>query len=326
MNVNALPDVATARPTVGVMLPRSISASDILPFAQRAEELGFDEVWVVEDLGYRGGIAQASAVLATTSRIRVGIGILPIAARNVGFAAMELNTLAEMFPGRLDAGLGHGMPFWMKQTGAWPKSPLSLLHEHTDALGAVLRGENVSTSSEYVFLDQVILESPAATPPPLFAGVRGPKSLAIAGKVFDGTILAEPATPEYIRAALDQVGSVPGHKLVAYNFASINTDAAVAQAAGRKMVGGFGSDTITPHVRPMPFYDELVKLREDCASDQEFESRMPLDWVTALTIAGTPEYAKTRVREMHDAGATSVVFIPIGADPMVDLEQFALAL
>ncbi len=96
--------------TAGVMLPRDLAAAEIVPFARRAEELGFGEVWIVEDLGFHGGIAQAATVLAVTSRIRVGIGILPAGARNVAFTAMELATLARLHPGRLVAGIGHGVP------------------------------------------------------------------------------------------------------------------------------------------------------------------------------------------------------------------------
>ena len=51
---------------VGVLLPRDLPAAEVLPYARRAEELGFDELWVVEDLGFRGGVAQAAAVLAAT--------------------------------------------------------------------------------------------------------------------------------------------------------------------------------------------------------------------------------------------------------------------
>ncbi|WP_020500375.1 hypothetical protein [Sciscionella marina] len=36
---------------------------------------------MLEDLGFRGGIAQAGAPLAATSRIRIGVGVLPAAAR-----------------------------------------------------------------------------------------------------------------------------------------------------------------------------------------------------------------------------------------------------
>ncbi|MEK8170665.1 LLM class flavin-dependent oxidoreductase [Streptomyces sp. M19] len=102
---------------------RDLPARDVLPYARQAEDLGFEQLWVVEDLGWRGGIAQAASVLASTTNITVGIGILPAGARNVCFAAMELATLAQLHPGRLIAGVGHGMPDWMRQAGSWPASP-----------------------------------------------------------------------------------------------------------------------------------------------------------------------------------------------------------
>ena len=125
---------------VGVMLPRDLPAHLFRTYAQRAETLGFDELWVVEDCFFRGGVAQAAAALAMTERIRVGIGILPAAVRNAAFTAMEVATLAELFPGRVDIGIGHGMPGWMRQVGAWPASPLTMLGEHLDAVRAVLHG------------------------------------------------------------------------------------------------------------------------------------------------------------------------------------------
>ena len=97
-------------PSVGVMLPRDLPAAQVLPFARSAEDLGFDELWVVEDLGFRGGFTQAAAVLGATARIRVGIGILPAAVRNPVYAAMEIATLEQLFPGRTDVGIGQ--PVW----------------------------------------------------------------------------------------------------------------------------------------------------------------------------------------------------------------------
>ena len=47
---------------VGVMLPRDLPAEQFRAYAQRADGLGFDELWVVEDCFYRGGIAQAAAL------------------------------------------------------------------------------------------------------------------------------------------------------------------------------------------------------------------------------------------------------------------------
>lgn len=316
--------------SVGVMLRRDLPAADVIPFARRADELGFDELWVVEDLGFRGGLAQAGAVLAATERIHVGIGILPAGARNAAFAAMEAATLAQLFPGRVTVGVGHGMPSWMRAVGAWPSSPLTLLGEHVTAVRALLRGEQVTTAEQArsVHLQGVALE-PVAVPavvPDVLLGVRGPRSLALAGQVADGTILAEPATPEYVRAALAQIAAPGRHRLVTYNIAAVDDDAEAAVAAVRPALQWVGEPDIAPHVAPLPFAAELAALRASCADRAELVARLPAEWVRQLALAGTPDDVRARLAALADAGATSAVLVPTGDDPLQVLPSLARVL
>ncbi|WP_432482694.1 LLM class flavin-dependent oxidoreductase [Kineococcus esterisolvens] len=315
---------------VGVVLPRDLDAGRVLPFARRADELGFDELWVVEDLGFRGGVAQAAAVLASTSRLRVGIGVLPAGARNVAFTAMEVATLAQLFPGRLDVGLGHGMPAWMRSVGQWPASPLALLEAQLVALADLLRGARADTTASAgpVRLDGVRLD-PSAVPahvPPLLAGVRGARSLALSGRVADGTVLAEPTTPEYVRAALARVGAARPHRVVAYNAAAVNPDEGAALAAARAGLEWIGEPDWAPHLEPLPFAADLAALRRECGTREEFARRVPEEWVRRLAVAGTPDGARARLGELFAAGVTSAVLIPVGADPEQELEQLAAVL
>ena len=174
-----LKEVVVSR--LGVVLPPDLPSQEVRDFIREADELGFDELWVVEDCFLRGGIAQAAVALASTDRIHVGIGILPAGARNPAFAAMELATLADLFPGRVTVGVGHGMPDWMRQVGAWPASPVTLLREHLTALRRLLHGDRVTSGADganrYVQLRDVQLAGPPAELPLVFAGVRGEKSL-----------------------------------------------------------------------------------------------------------------------------------------------------
>ncbi|WP_240675335.1 LLM class flavin-dependent oxidoreductase [Cellulomonas endophytica] len=318
-----------ARPAVGVLLPRDLPAAAVLPYARRAERLGFDELWVVEDLGFRGGVAQAAAVLAATERIRVGIGILPAAARNPAFAAMEVATLEALFPGRTDVGVGHGMPGWMRSVGAWPARPLALLEAWTAALRDLLEGRTVTTAPDSpVRLDGVALD-PSALPaarPRLLAGVRGPRSLAAAGRVFDGTVLAEPVTPEYARAAREQIAAAGPHRLVAYNAASVHDDEAAALDAVRPGLAWIGEPDWAPHLAPLPFGEDVARLRADCASREEFALRLPDTWVRQLAVAGTPEGARERVAGLAAAGVDVSVLIPSDPDPVAALEGLARVL
>lgn len=315
---------------VGVMLRRDLSAADVIPFARRADELGFDELWVIEDLGFRGGVAQAGAVLAATERIHVGIGILPAGARNAAFAAMEAATLAQLFPGRVSIGVGHGMPAWMRAVGTWPSSPLSLLGEHVSAVRALLRGEQVTSAvdARSVHLTDIALD-PVAVPasvPDVLLGVRGPRSLALSGRVADGTILAEPSTPEYVRTALTQIAAPGPHRLVAYNVAAVDDDAEAALAAVRPALQWVGEPDGAAHLVPLPFADELAALRASCADRTEFVERLPSDWVRQLALVGTPDDVRTRLTALADAGATSAVLVPVGDAPLQVLTSLARVL
>ncbi|MFE4758500.1 LLM class flavin-dependent oxidoreductase [Streptomyces mirabilis] len=243
--------------TIGVLLPRDIPHADIICFAQEADAYGFDELWVVEDLGYRGGLVQAAAVPACTRRIRVGVGFLPAAARNVAFAAMEVATLAQLHPGRLTVAIGHGMPDWMRGVGAWPASPLTLLGEYIHTLKTLLAGRLADTDGRYIQLDGLRLE-PSVLPEQIFAGVRGPKSLALAGEVADGTLLAEPVTPEYVRQALTSINSQRPHQLAAYNITVVDDDPHAALRAARTTLQPLGDPDWAPEWK-----SRLVRQREE---------------------------------------------------------------
>ncbi|MBL7257724.1 LLM class flavin-dependent oxidoreductase [Paractinoplanes lichenicola] len=322
---------------VGVMLPRDLPVDEVLSYAQRADELGFDELWVVEDLGFRGGVAQAGAVLARTSRSTVGIGILPAGARNAAFAAMELATLAQLFPGRLVAGIGHGMPDWMRQVGAWPASPLTLLEEYTVAVRTLLRGEPGPAAGRYVNVEGVVIGEHPQVVPPVVLGVRGPKSIAVAGRVSDGVLLAEPAAPPYIGSAIRQMadGSNPrdtvtaaGARLevITYDAAVVGDDGRAARDLVRPGLAWIGEPDWAPHLADLPFAGELARHRQASAGPEEFAATMPDEWVRELALAGTADDVRAQIAARHAAGATSVVMIPAEPDRLESLARLARVL
>ncbi|MET9659935.1 LLM class flavin-dependent oxidoreductase [Streptomyces sp. NPDC006510] len=318
-----------ARGRIGVMLPRDLPVQEILPFARRAEDLGFDQLWVVEDLGWRGGLAQAGPVLASTTRITVGIGIMPAGARNVCFAAMELATLAQLYPGRLIAGIGHGMPDWMRQAGARPASPLTLIREYTTALRLLIRGEPGPAGGRYVRCEGVVLTETPDIVPPVILGVRGPKSQAAAGEVADGLLLAEPAAPAYIACSLQHMNVTPhtsGPEVVTYDAAAVDDDEDTALARVRDGLTAIGEPAWAAHIDPLPFAAQLREHRAACTDARQFAQTMPADWVRRLSIAGTPAQAREAIKARHAAGATSVVLTPTGPDPLASLDSLARVL
>ena len=185
---------------IGLTFPPDQPPERLREVALAAERAGIGELWLWEDCFKESGVAPAAAVLAWTERLTVGVGLFPVPLRNVALTAMEIATLARMFPDRLLPGIGHGVLDWMGQVGARAASPLTLLREYGTALRRLLDGENVTVAGRYVTLDDVQLRwSPPAVP--LLVGAVGPKTVALGAEIGDGLILTE--SPREIREAVD---------------------------------------------------------------------------------------------------------------------------
>lgn len=313
-------------PALGVLLPRDLPAHQVLPFARRAEELDFAELWVVEDLGFRGGVAQAAAVLGATSRITVGIGILPAGARNEVFAAMELATLAQLHPGRVVVGIGHGMPDWLRRVGAWSARPLHRLATTTTTVRDLLHGMpvvHVERGGDHREWGLDLSAVPAVAPP-VVLGVRGPRSLALAGALADGVVLAEPVTPQYVRGAREQAGRAgdASWMVAGYLPAAIDDDDERAVAAARPGLAWVGEPDWAPHLAPLPFARDLADLRER-VGQEDFAQALPAAWVRELALVGGPVACRARLQELAAAGLTTAVLMPMGPDPLAALDSLA---
>ncbi|GHK00737.1 oxidoreductase [Streptomyces sp. Y2F8-2] len=230
---------------LGAVFRPQLPPERLRTIARLAEEAGLEELWLWEDCFLEGGISTASAALAWTERLRVGVGLLPVPLRNVALTAMEAATLERMFPGRAALCVGHGVQSWMGQVGARAESPMTLLREYLDALRALLRGERVTTDGRYVKLDDVALDWPPAQAVRVLAGVTGPRSLRLSGEAADGTLLTAATSPEGVRAArgiVDEGRAAAGrsdpHPVVVYLRAATGPDAAARVRAEIEQEGG----------------------------------------------------------------------------------------
>ncbi|WP_051764845.1 LLM class flavin-dependent oxidoreductase [Streptomyces sp. NRRL F-5135] len=285
------PETESAR-RIGVMFDREQRPEDLAAFAAAAEDLGVDDVWVVEDLAWAGSVSSATIALAATERLRIGIGIVPAPLRNPALLAMELATLARVYPGRLIAGIGHGVADWMAQVGAASPAKLALLEETITAVRGLLSGERTTVDGRAVRVDGVRLVHPPAVPPPLVAGVVRPRSLELSGRVADGTVMAEGQGPKAIEAAL----------------------AAIAR-------GRAAADAPRPH--------ELVVFTHLCVHDdpdrvatatapvvEEYTAWLGVPPQDVFLAAGDAPAAARRIADLWGAGAGTVVLRPVGEDPL----------
>jgi len=306
-------------PAIGVIFHPKFPPETLGDYARRAESAGFDELWLWDDCFLPGAFTSAAIALSATHRLKVGIGLLPATAYNPLFAAMEITTLARAFPDRILPGFGHGVGTWMAQIGAASKSSMKALDETVTAVRQLLGGDLVTTHGEQVNLDKVQMQLTPAQVPPLYIGAIRERSLRLAGRVGDGTILTEMSSPAYvrwawghIRAGMAEAGRLR-HRLVVYLDVKVNSDGGVARAAMRRLLAA-----------RLPWADvQLTALgieAEVAAFIQAHgfdgvERQMPDEWVDAFSAAGTPDQAADAIQRLIAAGADSVVFQPLDGDP-----------
>ncbi|MGW5095027.1 LLM class flavin-dependent oxidoreductase [Streptomyces nodosus] len=269
---------------LGAVFRPQLPPERLRALARIADESGLEELWLWEDCFLEGGVSAASAALAWTERLRVGVGLLPVPLRNVALTAMEAATLERMFPGRAILGVGHGVQSWMGQVGARAESPMTLLREYLEALRALLRGERVTTERRYVTLDGVALDWPPEGTVRVFAGATGPRTLRLSGAAADGSILTAATPPEGVRRARQLIDE------------------------GRESAGRTDPHPVVVYLRAATGPDAAARLRAETEADGEG----PLPGHGA---AGDAETVAEAVRRLADAGADTVVLQPTADEP-----------
>ncbi|MFC0447969.1 LLM class flavin-dependent oxidoreductase [Rhodococcus jostii] len=275
--------MTSAVPRLGVTFIPTIEPEQLKDFARVAEDSGLDEIWLWEDCFKESGVASAAAALAWTERIHVGVGLMPVPLRNVALTAMEIATLTRLFPGRVIAGVGHGVQRWMEQVGARAASPMTLLEEYAVALRALLDGESVSTDGRFVRLDGVKLDWPPTERVPLMLGGEGPKSIRLAARLGDGNLVTSAVGDDEIRRTRDLIVEEIGADRASSHRMVVPKIAATGDGAQRRV-------------------DEEVARWEK-----------PAD--AGIGVAGDASTIAAEVRRLAGLGATSVAIAPTEDEP-----------
>jgi 5,10-methylenetetrahydromethanopterin reductase len=316
----------TTVPSLGVVFTANRPPEELVAFAVAAESAGLDELWVWEDCFLAGGIATSATALAATRRIAVGLGVMPAVFRNPVAAAMEIATLANLHTGRFIAGLGHGVPTWMDQIGALPVKPVRALEETASAIRRLLAGERFSSEGDYVNLRDVYLERPPRICPPLVLGVRRPLGLRASGRSADGTILAEPSAPAYIRWARERInegrasaGRTDHHRLTVFVAGRIDP----SREHAREIVAGMlVNQTVAAQLAALDREHDLAELRA-LGDPTAIAARVPDELLDQLTATGTPDQVLASLMAVAKTGVDAIAFVPVGPDPDAQLRLFA---
>jgi 5,10-methylenetetrahydromethanopterin reductase len=316
-----------------------------LEVAKYAEEQGFSEIWQADTRLARDCIVLMSALLAETSRLRIGSGVLPIYTRNPAVIAATWSTMWELAgltadgESRVMLGLGAWWEPIATRVGAQRRKPLKAMRENVEAIRALFTMDEVSYEGEFVNLDRVRLDvaygdsSPRDIP--IYIGATGPKMLELTGEICDGVVLNYVVSTDYIAAAVETVttgaaragktiAEVDRPELLACALSDDDPDEAIL--TGKSLVAYYlGTE---PHIMEASGADpELVERIQQIvgwpATEEDYRKAAPLipdDLVRNLMAVGTSDQCRATVAGYIEAGVTCPILYPLMPDvkPVVD--------
>ena len=223
-------------------------------FLARAEELGFESAWVMEQPVGAAAVLEPVALLANaaalTERIRLGTAVILLPLMNPVHLARALATVDQLSGGRLIAGLALGG--WKDRYPAFGLSADGRVRRFEEAvrlLKLLWTEPSVTFDGEFWQLSDVALGTkPVQQPhPPMWFGGNLPPAVRRAARMADGWIGAGSAATEDFataRAVLDEELTVQGRDPEGFGVAkrlyvAVDDDADRAHVRLREWFGLF---------------------------------------------------------------------------------------
>lgn len=207
---------------IGVLLPtmsaRDGSPGDVVAAARHAEDLGFESVWVVDQLIAGTGVpvldslTSLAAAAAVTDRIRLGVGVLVLPLRPVAWVAKQVAALQHISGDRVLLGIGVGGDRHDRSWAAVGVPSHERGRRTDDALRLLPRLISGKPTALTEPSEEIPIQlSPSATVPPIIVGGMSDAAVRRAAVHGDGWF---PLTaPEHItaqRARLETLAAANG--------------------------------------------------------------------------------------------------------------------
>ena len=275
-------------------------------FLTRAEELGFEGGWTLEQIvGPAPSLAPLqllSWAAAHTTRLRLGVAVLITSLHDPLQLASAITAVDQLSHGRLDVGVGHGGNFRpFSAFGVEKATFVSYFTEGLELMKAAWSDEQAVTfHGRFRDVDGLLIApKPVQRPhPPLWFGGSAPKALARGVRLGDAFMGAGSSTTanfveavRVVRRELDVQHKDPTQFRIAKRvYLTVDDDAARARTrvlAGLHRIYG-----------------------------EELASRLG-----EVPVSGTPADVVNGLSEVIDAGAQMILLNPVGATVEEDREQ-----
>lgn len=304
---------------------------------QRAEELGYDSVWTAEAYG-SDALSPLAYLAAVTSRIKLGSGIIQLAARTPANAAMTAATIDAMAGGgRMMLGIGVSGPQIVE---GWYGQPWGRPYYRIKDYVAIIRKiwareEPVTHEGKEISLPYEGEGSAGLAKPlksilhmnpdiPIFLGTGNEASVRLTGEIADGWLplgFVPGSLPEYLpwlEEGFKRAGngkSLDNFEILTNCHVHVEDDVQAALDAMKPevalYVGGMGARGKNFHKDLMTrrgFGDAAERIQELylAGRKEEATAAVPDEWVDQKSLVGPPARIIERFRAWEDSGATTL--------------------
>jgi probable F420-dependent oxidoreductase len=276
--------------------PDPIDVSVIRQVAQRAEALGFRDLWVTENTLDHASCLDALTLLtyaaALTTTIRVGVSVMVLPVHSPIEVAHRVATLDYLSSGRAVLGVGLGRDYHYTQFQIPRDRRVRRFLESVELIKALWTETSVTYQGDIFALENGVMgPKPVQKPhPPIWLGGGHPDALKRAARISDGwmgaggsSTAAFKASVPQIRAALEAGGRDPDAFPISKRvFMSVHERADEAQAEVHRWFS--------------------VVYRNP-------------DLTAAGGVFGTPEQVREQLEELVAAGANHLLLNPVTRFP-----------
>jgi alkanesulfonate monooxygenase SsuD/methylene tetrahydromethanopterin reductase-like flavin-dependent oxidoreductase (luciferase family) len=278
---------------------------------RRAEELGYESVWVTHGAG-RDSFLVLAAYGAVTTRLGLGNGVVPIYPRHPAVMAQAALTLMEMTRGRFRLGIGVShKPTMEGMLGLPLVRPLEAMREYVAALRAVFTGGTFE-GRIYTARWPSAANPDGPNSPPIYLAGLSRRMLELAGEIAGGVVLwltppsyvADVALPALERGRKRAGQSLAGFEIVCPVPLAVTGDVGVGRAA-------FAGE-LTRYLS-LPFYRAMLHDAGlgDAIGEFDRTGKTPVALVDVLGAIGDPGTGREYLGRYRRAGVTLPAVRPI---------------
>lgn len=312
---------------IGSFISPGRSLETAIKRARLADELGFDSAYTTHIAG-RDSLTVLAAYAATTNKIRVGTGVLPIFSRTPVATAQTAATIDELSGGRMVLGLGVSHQVTVEN---WFDSkiekPVTQMREYAQIVRAILRGED-PPKGDFFNTNFHFMGYEPRPELPIYIAALSPKMLQLAGEIADGAMLWL-CNPNYIRDVVvpevtkgrEKAGKeLDGFDIVAAIPSGLAEDREASFAAMRgELVSYFSLPFYRKMIERSGFGDDVKAFDEGMQSGDVEKAKAGISdrFLEDLTAIGSEDQVRAGVERYRQAGATSPC---VGGIPGGDVE------